>query len=126
LLEGVAGSSIVNVPRTRHVRVVLVLAIALRTIYAVPAYATAQLRAASCCAHCTHGDRTRPERCCQIACPAGDAALLSSTPRPSALTVSPLPAAAPIQALSLVAPVAGVEFGGDGPPLFLRTHALRL
>jgi hypothetical protein len=117
----------------RHSRallsVALLLAMAVR-VYAAPTCSTAQLKAAACCAtHCNHQrGAPRPDDCCQVVSSANDAALLTSSlalhpiVAVHSLPLAPLPLSHVISASFAL----GVEYPGDGPPLFLQLRSLRL
>lgn len=132
LPRSIEGPSIMSV--RRHSRallsVALLLAMAVRTAYAAPSCSTAQLRAAACCAtHCNHQHRApRPDDCCHVVSSANDATLLtSSLALHPIVAVHSLPLAPP--SLSHLIPASfalGVEYSGDGPPLFLQLRSLRL
>ena len=127
----IEGSSLGAVQRVRSacLRVALLVAVAVQTVYATPASSTAQLRAAYCCATRCHRQGTlRSDKCCGVTSQANDAALLASRVRLyPALAVHSLPPSPPgldlISSASLAAPV---ELGGHDPPLFLKVRTLRL
>jgi hypothetical protein len=119
-----------TVRHSRTIRVIatLVVAIALRTTYALPMQTTAAVRALACCAeHCGHSHSLPgAARCCTVAQDATDLAHAtgkSPDVTPAAIMVAPVGA-------SLVhhpsTPVAGLPAGHerDGP-IFLRTCSLR-
>jgi len=131
LPRSIEGPSIMSVRGLSRalLPVALLLAMAVRTAYAAPTCSTAQLRAAACCAaHCNHHHRApRPDDCCHVVSSANDATVLTSS-----LAVHPIVA---VHSLPLVPPLShvipasfalGVEYSGDGPPLFLQLRSLRL
>src|SRR6266852_5559228 len=116
------------VRRNLCLRLALLLAIAVQTVYAAPASSTARLRAAYCCAtHCSHRQGARgSDRCCQVTSQATYAAVPVSplAPDPPLAVHSLSPRGA--DPVSSISSATGVELGSHGPPLFLKVRSLRL
>jgi hypothetical protein len=108
----------------------LIVAVALRSLYAAPAAAAAHWSAVACCAqHCHHGQHGRqPDRCCQVASSATDAATLtqgiSIDPPTTPGCVAVLVPAASCERRD-VRPVRLVPAAGR-QRLFITTRSLRL
>ena len=119
--------------RSAFLQLALLIAVAVRTVYAAPAGSMAQLRAACCCAthcsHCTHRPGAlRSDQCCGVASGADDAAVLASplALHPPLAVHSLAPSAWATYHGSLASLATAVEFGIHGPPLFLKIRSLRL
>lgn len=108
----------------------VVVALAVRSAYAAPAVAIAQVKAAHCCGkNCDHGDSApRPDDCCQVASHAGDAATLSvSSPLDHVSASSHFVPASPFRVLAADSASRALTSlaASGGPPLFLRLRSLQ-